>query len=77
LNPAATLQNQRRTTNIFDFRFLINTQSKIFLDFQIANRKEKMKQLKKKIERNTRNIFWYFGVLESRNESKNNKKKAN
>jgi hypothetical protein len=85
LNSATTLQNRRRTTNIFGVFSIFETkaegnskQSKIFLDFQIANRKLQVKQTKdrkpkKQKERNNGNIFGLFVFWKSGNKNENNK----
>jgi len=58
-----------------DFQFLINTQSKIFLDFCIANHKGKVKQTKEANEEKQQKYFWSFCVLESRNKTRTTKER--
>jgi hypothetical protein len=66
-----TLQNRRRTTSIFGFSIFetrtegIANKAKYFWIFQIANRKQQVKQtkarkLKRQTKRNNRNIFGLF-----------------
>jgi hypothetical protein len=88
LNSATTLQNRRRTINIFGFLIFETraegtaNKAKYFWIFQIPNQKQQVKQtkgrkLKKQIEKQCK-CFWYFCVLENRNKSKKQqgKKKA-